>query len=189
MSLRAPKGKRIFVDGMNVVPEVHAVLDKMVVFPDHVRSGRGKGHTGKRIRNVINIGIGDSDLGPIMAYEALKYDSRRDITFRFVSNVDGSDIAEATPDLNADETLFIVCSETFKWRTAETLGKLAALYEHSVFTQGTIWRIDSFDQRGVELGKVPASVLSPNSRTWTSHHASTIARPTRSFDITRNATR
>jgi glucose-6-phosphate isomerase len=119
VALRAPKSERIFVDGMNVVPEVHAVLDKMGAFSDHVRSGDWKGHSGKRIRNVVNIGIGGSDLGPVMAYEALKNYSQRDITFRFVSNVDGTDFAEATRDLNAEETLFIVCSKTFT--TLETM--------------------------------------------------------------------
>jgi glucose-6-phosphate isomerase len=107
------------VDGMNVVPEVHAVLDQMTTFANRVRSGQWRGHTGKRIRNVINIGIGGSDLGPVMAYEALKYYSQRDLTFRFVSNVDGTDFAEATRDLNADETLFVVCSKTFT--TLETM--------------------------------------------------------------------
>ena len=102
VALRAPKGEQIIVDGVDVVPEVHAVLDKMAEFSDRIRSGEWKGHTGKRIRNVINIGIGGSDLGPVMAYEALKHYSQRDMTFRFVSNVDGTDFAEATRDLNAD---------------------------------------------------------------------------------------
>jgi glucose-6-phosphate isomerase len=119
VALRAPKGESIFVDGEDVVPGVHAVLDKMAAFADRVRSGAWKGHTGKRIRNVINIGIGGSDLGPVMAYEALKYYSQRDITFRFVSNVDGSDFAEAVRDLNAEETLFLVASKTFT--TLETM--------------------------------------------------------------------
>jgi glucose-6-phosphate isomerase len=119
VALRAPKGESIFVDGEDVVPAVHAVLDKMASFADRVRSGAWKGHTGKRIRNVINIGIGGSDLGPVMAYEALKYYSQRDITFRFVSNVDGTDFAEAVRDLNPDETLFLVASKTFT--TLETM--------------------------------------------------------------------
>src|ERR1700728_3360385 len=119
VALRAPKGEQIFVDGVDVVPEVHAVLDKMAAFSEKVRSGAWKGHTGKRIRNVINVGIGGSDLGPVMAYEALKYYSQRDMTFRFVSNVDGTDFAEATQDLSAEETLFIVCSKTFT--TLETM--------------------------------------------------------------------
>ena len=119
VALRAPRGESIVVDGEDVVPAVHAVLDKMAAFSDRVRSGAWKGHTGKRIRNVINIGIGGSDLGPVMAYEALKYYSRRDMTFRFVSNVDGTDFAEAVRDLNADETLFIISSKTFT--TLETM--------------------------------------------------------------------
>ena len=119
VALRAPKGEKIVVDGVDVVPEVHAVLDKMSAFCDRVRSGEWKGFTGKRIRNVVNIGIGGSDLGPVMAYEALKHYSARDINFRFVSNVDGTDFAEATQDLNADETLFIVSSKTFT--TLETM--------------------------------------------------------------------
>jgi glucose-6-phosphate isomerase len=119
VALRAPKSESIVVDGEDVVPAVHAVLDKMAAFADRVRSGAWKGHTGKRIRNVINIGIGGSDLGPVMAYEALKYYSQRDITFRFVSNVDGTDFAEAVRDLNAEETLFLVASKTFT--TLETM--------------------------------------------------------------------
>jgi glucose-6-phosphate isomerase len=119
IALRAPKGESIFVDGEDVVPAVHAVLDKMAAFVERVRSGAWKGHTGKRIRNVINIGIGGSDLGPVMAYEALKYYSQREITFRFVSNVDGTDFAEAVRDLSADETLFLVASKTFT--TLETM--------------------------------------------------------------------
>ena len=119
VALRAPKNTRILVDGKNVVPEVHDVLEKMGQFADRVRSGRWKGHTGKRIKNVINIGIGGSDLGPVMAYEALKHYSKRDMTFRFVSNVDGIDFVEATRDLNPEETLFIVSSKTFT--TLETM--------------------------------------------------------------------
>src|SRR5271170_2510552 len=106
IALRAPKGASILVDGKNVVPEVHAVLDKMEAFSKRVRNGAWKGHTGKRIKNVINIGIGGSDLGPVMAYEALKYYSDRSMTFRFVSNVDGTDFAEAVVDLDPAETLF-----------------------------------------------------------------------------------
>jgi len=119
VALRAPKGASIFVDGKNVVPEVHAVLDKMAAFSNRVRSGEWKGHTGKRIRNVINIGIGGSDLGPVMAYEALRHYSQRDLTFRFVSNIDGTDFAEAVRDLDPSETLFIVSSKTFT--TLETM--------------------------------------------------------------------
>jgi glucose-6-phosphate isomerase len=119
IALRAPKTESIKVDGEDVVPGVHAVLDKMSTFSDKVRSGAWKGHTGKRIRNIINIGIGGSDLGPVMAYEALKYYSQRDLTFRFVSNVDGTDFVEAVRDLSADETLFLVASKTFT--TLETM--------------------------------------------------------------------
>jgi glucose-6-phosphate isomerase len=119
VALRAPKGASIVVDGTNVVPEVHAVLDKMADFSNRVRSGAWLGHTGKRIRNIINIGIGGSDLGPVMAYEALKHFSERALTFRFVSNIDGTDFAEAVHDLNPSETLFIVSSKTFT--TLETM--------------------------------------------------------------------
>jgi glucose-6-phosphate isomerase len=119
VALRAPKGTSIVVDGADVVPEVHAVLDMMTGFSDRVRSGQWKGHTGKRIRNVINIGIGGSDLGPAMAFEALRYYSERSMTFHFVSNIDGTDLVEATRDLDAAETLFIVSSKTFT--TLETL--------------------------------------------------------------------
>src|SRR5215472_9244702 len=110
VALRAPKGTSIMVDGEDVVPQVQAVLDRMARFSDRVRSGEWKGHTGKRIRNVINIGIGGSDLGPVMAYEALKHYSDRAMAFRFVSNVDGTDFAEAVHDLDPSETLFIVSS-------------------------------------------------------------------------------
>jgi glucose-6-phosphate isomerase len=119
VALRAPKGTSILVDGKNVVPEVHAVLDAMSTFSDRIRSGEWKGHTGKRIRNVVNIGIGGSDLGPVMAYEALKRYSQRDLTFRFVSNVDGTDFAEAVLDLDPQETLFVISSKTFT--TLETM--------------------------------------------------------------------
>jgi glucose-6-phosphate isomerase len=119
VALRAPRDGRIEVDARNVVPDVHAVLDKMADFSNRVRSGTWKGHTGKRIRNVVNIGIGGSDLGPVMAYEALRAYSDRTMTFRFVSNVDGTDIVEATHDLDPAETLFIVSSKTFT--TLETM--------------------------------------------------------------------
>ena len=119
VALRAPKGASIVVDGENVVPAVHAVLDKMADFSNRVRGGAWKGHTAKRIRNVINIGIGGSDLGPVMAYEALKHYSERGMTFRFVSNVDGTDFAEAVHDLDPAETLFIISSKTFT--TLETM--------------------------------------------------------------------
>ncbi len=119
VALRAPRGVSIMVDGKDVVPEVHAVLDKMAEFSNRVRSGAWKGHTGQRIRNVINIGIGGSDLGPVMAYEALRYYSERSMTFRFVSNVDGTDFAEAVRDLDPAQTLFVISSKTFT--TLETM--------------------------------------------------------------------
>jgi len=119
VALRAPKGASIVLDGHDVVPAVHAVLDKMAAFAERVRRGDWQGHSGKRIRNVINIGIGGSDLGPVMAYEALRHYSARDMTFRFVSNVDGTDFAEAVRDLDPAETLFIVSSKTFT--TLETM--------------------------------------------------------------------
>jgi glucose-6-phosphate isomerase len=119
VALRAPRGASIVVDGANVVPDVHKVLDKMADFSNRVRSGAWKGHTGKRIRNIINIGIGGSDLGPVMAYEALKHYSDRAMNFRFVSNIDGTDFAEAVHDLDPGETLFIVSSKTFT--TLETM--------------------------------------------------------------------
>ena len=119
VALRAPRGASIVVDGTNVVPDVHAVLDRMTEFADRVRSGAWLGHSGRRIRNVVNIGIGGSDLGPVMAYEALRFYSERSLTFRFVSNVDGTDFAEAVRDLDPAETLFIVSSKTFT--TLETM--------------------------------------------------------------------
>jgi len=124
VALRAPAGESILVDGHDVVPDVHAVLDRMATFADQVRSGNWRGHSGKRIRNVISIGIGGSDLGPVMACEALRDYSARGMTFRFVSNVDGTDFVEATRDLDAAETLFIVCSKTFT--TLETLSNAQA---------------------------------------------------------------
>jgi glucose-6-phosphate isomerase len=119
VALRAPKSESIILDGEDVVPAVHQVLDKMSAFSERVRSGAWKGHTGKPIKNIVNIGIGGSDLGPVMAYEALKHYSQRDLTFRFVSNVDSTDFAEAVSDLQADETLFLVASKTFT--TLETM--------------------------------------------------------------------
>jgi glucose-6-phosphate isomerase len=119
IALRAPKSEQIFVDGVDVVPEVHRVLDRMAIFSEQVRNGHWLGYSGKRIRNVINIGIGGSDLGPVMAYEALKHYSKRDTIFRFVSNADGTDFEETTRDLDPEETLFIVSSKTFT--TVETM--------------------------------------------------------------------
>jgi glucose-6-phosphate isomerase len=124
VALRAPKGSSIVVDGENVVPQVHAVLERMSAFASRIRSGEWRGHTGKRIRNVVNIGIGGSDLGPVMAYQALRYYSERAMTFRFVSNVDGTDFVEAVRDLDATETLFIISSKTFT--TLETMTNASA---------------------------------------------------------------
>jgi len=134
VALRAPKGASIVVDGLNVVPQVHAVLDKMADFSKRVRSGAWMGHTGRRIRHVINIGIGGSDLGPVMACEALKHYSARAMTFRFVSNVDGTDFAEATRDLDPAETLFIVSSKTFT--TLETMTNAQSAREWSLKSLG-----------------------------------------------------
>jgi glucose-6-phosphate isomerase len=134
VALRAPKGASIVVDGRNVVPDVHAVLEKMADFANRVRTGQWKGHSGKRIRNIVNIGIGGSDLGPVMAYEALKYYSDRAMTFRFVSNVDGTDFVEATRDLDAAETMFIVSSKTFT--TLETMTNAQSAREWSLRSLG-----------------------------------------------------
>jgi glucose-6-phosphate isomerase len=141
-ALRAPKGSTILVDGKNVVPEVHAVLTKMASFANRVRSGDWKGHTGKRIRNVVNIGIGGSDLGPVMAYEALRHYSDRELTFLFVSNVDGIDLAEATRDLDPTETLFIVSSKTFT--TLETMTNAQSARD---------WLVNAFDGDRVSVAK------------------------------------
>jgi glucose-6-phosphate isomerase len=130
VALRTPKGKSIFVDGKDVVPEVHAVLDNMAAFSNRVRSGEWRGHTGKRIRNIVNIGIGGSDLGPVMAYEALKYYSDRNLKLRFVSNVDSTDFAEAVSGFDAAETLFIVSSKTFT--TLETMTNAHSARQWSV---------------------------------------------------------
>jgi glucose-6-phosphate isomerase len=156
VALRMPEGTSLVVDGVDVVARVHEVLDRMADFAERVRSGRWKGHTGKPIRNLINIGIGGSDLGPVMAYEALRHYSRRDLTFRFVSNVDSTDFAEATRDLHADETLFIVSSKTFG--TLETLtnarsardwvlgqlGDEAAIAKHFVAVSTNAERVANF---------------------------------------------
>src|SRR5579884_3375258 len=130
IALRAPRGSSIVVDGENVVPQVHAVLDKMAGFSTRVRSGEWKGYTGRPIRNVINIGIGGSDLGPVMAYEGLRHYSDRRMTFRFVSNVDGTDFAEAVRDLDRAETLFIISSKTFT--TLETMTNARTAREWSL---------------------------------------------------------
>src|SRR3974390_1730204 len=157
VALRAPKGSSILVDGKNVVPEVHAMLDKMADFANRVRSGLWKGHTGKRIRNVVNIGIGGSDLGPVMAYEALKHYSDRAMTFRFVSNVDGTDFVEATQDLDPAETLFIISSKTFTtletmtnaqsaraWSLAGLGGDAKAVARHFVAVSTSIEKVAEF---------------------------------------------
>jgi len=156
VALRAPEGATILVDGVNVVPQVHTVLDKMARFADQVRGGTWLGHTGKRIRNVVNIGIGGSDLGPVMAYEALRYYSDRGMAFRFVSNVDGSDFAEATRDLDPEETLFIISSKTFTTletmtnaRTArawlvDALGDEAAVARHFVAVSTNAGEVTKF---------------------------------------------
>jgi glucose-6-phosphate isomerase len=132
IALRSPKSAKIMVDGKDVIPDVHAVLDKMAVFADKVRAGQWKGHTGKAIKNLVNIGIGGSDLGPVMAYEALKHYSQRDLVLRYVSNVDGTDFAEATRDLNAEETLFIISSKTFT--TQETMANAMTARDWSLKT-------------------------------------------------------
>ncbi|MGR9046957.1 MAG: glucose-6-phosphate isomerase [Gammaproteobacteria bacterium] len=133
-ALRAPKGKRILLDGLDVVPDVHAVLDRMAAFSEQVRNGHWLGFTGKPILNVVNIGIGGSDLGPVMAYEALRHYSQRNLTLRFVSNVDGSDFVEATRDLDPEQTLFIICSKTFT--TLETLTNARAARNWCLQTLG-----------------------------------------------------
>jgi glucose-6-phosphate isomerase len=156
-ALRAPRGTSIILDGDNVVPHVHAVLDKMSDFADRVRSGAWKGHTGKRIRTVINIGIGGSDLGPVMAYEALRYYSDRAMTFRFVSNVDGTDMVEATRDLDPEETLLIVSSKTFTtletmtnatsaraWLLAGLGGDVRAVAKHFVAVSTNAQKVSEF---------------------------------------------
>jgi glucose-6-phosphate isomerase len=157
VALRAPRGTSIVVDGKDVVPDVHAVLGAMTDFSNRVRSGAWKGHTGKRIRNVVNIGIGGSDLGPVMAYEALKHYSDRAMTFRFVSNVDGTDLAEATHDLDPAETLFIVSSKTFttletmtnaesarQWLLKELGGDLKAVSKHFVAVSTNAQKVSEF---------------------------------------------
>src|SRR5213596_2334678 len=157
VALRAPRGASIIVDGKNVVPEVHAVLDAMADFATRVRSGAWKGHTGKRIRNVVNIGIGGSDLGPVMAYEALKHYSDRDMVFRFISNIDGTDFAEATRDLDPAEALFIASSKTFttletmtnaqsarRWLLAGLGGDVKAVAKHFVAVSTNARKVSEF---------------------------------------------
>jgi glucose-6-phosphate isomerase len=157
VALRAPRGMSMVVDGKDVVPEVYAVLDRMADFSNRVRSGAWRGHTGKRIRNVINIGIGGSDLGPVMAYEALKHYSDRSMSFRFVSNIDGTDLVEATRDLDAAETLFIVSSKTFttletmtnaesarQWLLERLGGDAAAVASHFVAVSTNAGKVSEF---------------------------------------------
>jgi glucose-6-phosphate isomerase len=157
VALRAPKGATITVNGTNVVPQVHAVFDKMAAFADRVRSGAWQGHTGKRIRNVINIGIGGSDLGPVMAFEAMRHYADREMTFRFVSNVDGTDFVEATNDLDPAETLFIVSSKTFttletmtnahsarEWALKELGGDAKAVAKHFVAVSTNASKVAEF---------------------------------------------
>jgi glucose-6-phosphate isomerase len=156
VALRMPRGSSLIVDGVDVVAQVHEVLDRMAAFAEQVRSGTWKGHTGKAIRNVVNIGIGGSDLGPVMAYEALRYYSNREMTFRFVSNVDSTDFVEATRDLAAEETLFIVSSKTFTtletmtnarsardW-TLSALGDEAAIAKHFVAVSTNAEKVSEF---------------------------------------------
>jgi len=157
VALRAPAGASIVVDGTDVVPEVHAVLDRMARFADAIRGGEWTGHTGRRIRNVVNIGIGGSDLGPVMAYEALRHYSARELTFRFVSNVDGTDSVEATRGLDAEETLFIVASKTFttletmtnartarEWALARLGGDESAMARHFVAVSTNAEKVSAF---------------------------------------------
>jgi glucose-6-phosphate isomerase len=165
VALRAPKSASIVLDGTDVVPGVHAVLDRMTAFADQVRRGEWKGYTGKRIRNVVNIGIGGSDLGPVMAYEALRYYSDRALTFRFVSNVDGTDFVEATRDLDASETLFVISSKTFT--TLETMANAHSARDWSLTTFGgdakAVARhfvaISTNEEKVIEFGIDPANVF------------------------------
>lgn len=156
-ALRAPRDANVVVDNENVIPEVHAVLDKMSAFCKRVRTGQWKGHTGKPIRNIVNIGIGGSDLGPVMAYEALKHFSQRELSVRFVSNVDATDFAEATEDLNPDETLFIVASKTFttietmtnastarQWLLQDASGDESAIAKHFVALSTNAEKVSAF---------------------------------------------
>jgi len=157
VALRMPRGRSLVVDGVDVVKEVHGVLDRMAGFCERVRSGEWRGRTGKPIRNVVNIGIGGSDLGPVMAYEALRYYSRREMTFRFVSNVDGTDFAESTRDLDPEETLFVISSKTFttletmtnartarEWALAGLGGDKAAVAKHFVAVSTNAAEVEKF---------------------------------------------
>ena len=154
VALRAPKNAKIFVDGKNVVPEVHAVLDKLVAFARRVRSGAWKGFTGKRIRNIVNIGIGGSDLGPVMAYEALAF-GKTAAEVR-AENVPAALVPHKVFEGNRPSNTILADK-----LTPAVLGKLVALYEHIVFVQGAIWSVNPFDQWGVELGKALAQRIVP----------------------------
>jgi glucose-6-phosphate isomerase len=157
VALRMPRDRSLTVDGRDVVADVHAVLDRMTAFAERVRSGEWRGHTGKTITNIVNIGIGGSDLGPVMAYRALRHYSRRDLTFRFVSNVDGTDFAEATRDLDPERTLFIICSKTFttletmtnaatarEWLLEALAGDEAAVARHFVAVSTNLTEVERF---------------------------------------------
>jgi len=184
VALRMPRGASLTVDGVDVVAQVHEVLDRMAAFSERVRSGEWKGHTGKPIRNIVNIGIGGSDLGPVMAYEALRAFSRRDLEFRFVSNVDATDFVEATRDLRAEETLFIVSSKTFttletltnansarEWVLAE-LHDEASIASHFVAVSGaTRWTRRSGSRRCWRSGRSSSRSCSRASMRWTSTFA------------------
>ena len=164
VALRMPKGSSLVVNGVNVVAQVHEVLDRMAEFADRIRSGKWTGYTGKAIRNIVNVGIGGSDLGPVMAYEALRYYSQRDLTFRFVSNVDSTDFAEATRDLSADETLFIISSKTFS--TLETLANARSARDWVVGQLGSedavarhFVAVSTNEERVKEFGIDPANMF------------------------------
>ncbi len=164
VALRMPKGSSLVVGGVDVVTEVHEVLDRMAEFANRIRSGEWKGYTGKAIRNVVNVGIGGSDLGPVMAYEALRYYTQRDLTFRFVSNVDSTDFAEATRDLSADETLFIISSKTFS--TLETLTNAHSARDWVVSELGSeeavarhFVAVSTNEERVAEFGIDPANMF------------------------------
>ena len=164
VALRMPKGSSLVVDGVDVVAQVHEVLDRMAEFADRIRSGDWKGHTGKAIRNIVNVGIGGSDLGPVMAYEALRHYSQRGLTFRFVSNVDSTDFAEATRDLSADETLFIISSKTFS--TLETLANAHSARDWVVRQLGSedavarhFVAVSTNEKRVAEFGIDPANMF------------------------------
>ena len=168
VGLRAPASEHIVVDGIDIVPAVHSVLDRMASFADRVRRGEWTGHTGTRIHNVVNIGIGGSDLGPVMAYEALRYYSQRDMTFRFVSNLDGTDFTEAVRDLQPEATLFVICSKTFT--TLETLTNARAARVVSAGARRGEGGIEALRRRVRPMPRRSPSSVSP----WTTCSASGI---------------